>query len=89
MAVKEVMDTALERWKVAEEISQQRHEGTSLVVQRLSPHARSAGAGGGGPAPIPARELDPTSCMLQLKIPHALTKNQRFRVLQLRPCTAK
>ena len=28
-------------------------------------------------------------CMLQLKIPHALTKDQRFRVLQLRPCTAK
>lgn len=48
MAVKEVMDTALERWKVAEEISQQRHEGTSLVVQRLSPHARSAGGRGGG-----------------------------------------
>ena len=33
MAVKKVMDTALERWKVAEEFSQQRHEGTSLVVQ--------------------------------------------------------
>lgn len=67
------MDTALEGWKVAE-ISQQRHKGASLVVQRLSPHAPSAG----GPAPIPARELDPTSCTLQLKIPHALTKDQRF-----------
>lgn len=42
-AVKKVMDTALERWKVAEEFSQQRHEGTSLVVQRLRPHAPSAG----------------------------------------------
>lgn len=57
-AVKKVMDTALERWKLAEEFSQQRHEGTSLVVQRLRPHAPSAG----GLAPIPAGKLDPTSC---------------------------
>ena len=88
-AVKKVTDTALERWKVAE-ISQQRHKGTSLVVRSLGPHAPSAR----GPAPISAQGTRPhllqlRVCMLQLKIPHALSKDQRFRVLQRRPCTAK